>query len=98
MILNKREMQMAKELARELVRVEKEKQRRQFEEAFNNLKNEVIEAWEIIKSVFEEAFKTLHDLDNRERERSKWHVPLKIEIPPMPDIQIPRLPNARSNI
>mgnify|MGYP001378600053 CR=1 FL=1 len=98
MILNEREMQMARELARELVRIEKEKQSKEFEEAFKNVKNKVIEAWEIIKSVFEEAFKTLHDLDNRERERSEWHVPLKIEIPPMPDIQIPRLTNARSNI
>lgn len=98
MILNEREMQMARELARELVRVEKEKQSKEFEEAFNNVKNKVIELWEIIKSVFEEGFKALHDLDNRERERSKWHVPLKIEIPPMPDIQIPRLTNARSNI
>lgn len=98
MILNEREMQMARELARELVRIEKEKQLKEFEEAFNNVKNKVIELWEIIKSVFEEGFKALHDLDNRERERSKWHVPLKIEIPPMPDIQIPRLTNARSNI
>ena len=89
---------MAKELARELVRVEKEKQRRQFEEAFNNLKNKVMEIWEIIKSTWENAFKALHDLDKRKVERSKWHVPIKIEAPPMPDIKIPRLANARSNI
>ena len=98
MILNEREMQMAKELARELVRVEKEKQRKQFEEAFNNLKNKVMEIWEIIKSIWENAFKVLHDLDKRKVERSKWHVPIKIEAPPMPDIKIPRLANARSNI
>ena len=98
MILNEREMQMAKELARELVRVEKEKQRKQFEEAFNNLKNTVMEMWEIIKSIWENAFKVLHDLDKRKVERSNWHVPIKIEAPPMPDIKIPRLANARSNI
>lgn len=98
MILNEREMQMAKELARELVRVEKEKQWEQFEEAFNNLKNKVMEMWEIIKSIWENAFKVLHDLDKRKVERSKWHVPIKIEAPPMPDIKIPRLANARSNI
>lgn len=66
MILNEREMQMARELARELVRVKREKQLKEFEEAFNNVKNKVIEAWESIKSVFEEGFKALHDLDNRE--------------------------------
>lgn len=98
MILNEREMQMAKELARELVRVEKEKQRKQFEEAFNNLKNKVMEMWEIIKSIWENAFKVLHDLDKRKVERSNWHVPMKIEAPPMPDIKIPRLAIARSNI
>lgn len=58
-------MQMARELARELVRIEKEKQSKEFEEEFNNVKNKVIEAWESIKSVFEEAFKAPHDLDNR---------------------------------
>lgn len=98
MILNEREMQMAKELARELVRVEKEKQWKQFEESFNNLKNKVMEIWENIKSTWENAFKALHDLDKRKVEHSKWYVPLKIETPPMPDIQIPRLANARSNI
>lgn len=98
MILNEREMTMVKELARELVRAEREKQRRQFEEAFNNLKNKVMEIWEIIKSTWENAFKTIHDLKKREVERSRWYVPLKIETPPMPDIKIPRLANARSNI
>ena len=41
MILNEREMQMARDLARELVRIEKEKQSKEFEEAFKNVKNKV---------------------------------------------------------
>ena len=97
MILNEREMQMAKELARELVRVEKENNGSNWE-AFNNLKNKVMEMWEIIKSIWENVFKVLHDLDKRKVERSNWHVPMKIEAPPMPDIKIPRLAIARSNI
>ena|SRR5690625_2788291 len=102
MILNEREMQMAKELARELVRVEKEKQRKQFEEGLNNMKNKVIEIWEVIKNTWENAFKSLHDLDEKEIKRSNWHVPIKIDIPPMPNLEIshnlPRFANARSDI
>ena len=98
MILSEREMQMAKELARELVRVEREKKRKQFEQAFENVKKVVKESWEDIKRTWEKAIEVIYGIKTRENERVNWHVPIKIGFPELPDIKIPRSANARSNI
>lgn len=57
MVLNEREMQMAKELARELVRVEKEKQRRQFKE----MRNGLVDLWDTIKNTWLNAFSNVNE-------------------------------------
>jgi len=69
-------MQMAKELARELVRVEKEKQRRQFKE----MRNSLVDLWDTIKNTWMNAFSNVNERKALNPE------PLNVTVPSVTDV------------
>lgn len=96
-VMDKRSMQMAKELARELIHVQQKKEtmnefetiRETFEVMYNQVKDAVIDIWEEIKSAFK-----LTEID--ERHKRNWHVPLdtsKLSQITLPNIHIPNIRN-----
>src|SRR5699024_3951418 len=102
-MFDEKTMQMAKSLGQDLVRDKKEKEKQEVRESFNAMKDAVIELWETIKSTVSEAFEAIYGqhnehLINKNKPSKNWHVPMKIEAPPMPDIKMPCLAYARSNI
>ena len=98
MILNEREMQMAKELARELVEVKNKSYKEVMIDAWNKLKDAVIEVWHSIKSIFQEVTEVIEKVQISKKDKYNWYVPKKIDIPNIPHVHIPKDFNIRSSI
>lgn len=101
MMFDEETVRMARSLAQDLVRVKKEKQ--SILDAFDDMKNTVLEIWESIKQTVLQAYETIFGQDNeceinKNKPSKNWYVPMKIAAPPMPDIRMPHMANARSNI
>lgn len=101
MILTEHEMQMARELARAITKNYNFNDEEVLEvvgEFVNNLKSVVIDTWNHIKEVVNNIIKIIHEKEEEKKYTYNWRMLLEIKAPPMPDMKIPRLANARSNI
>lgn len=102
MILNEREMQMAKELAREFTLLNQTNEEEEFErivDMISSVKEFVTKAWNDIKEVVSNAMEFIESLKIKgDNHNCNWYVPIKIEAPPMPDIELRRHMNIRSNL
>lgn len=98
-ILNEREMKMARELARDLVRVQNEKK---LTDAFNSIKEMATSAFDYLKKVFERGMQVFSDLfcnyEIAPWNEYNWHVPMKIKATKLPNIKLPNFNLARSNL
>lgn len=65
-------------------------------ETYLNLKETIIEVWEVIKEKIVELCDDL--MINRNKINHNWYVPVKIDPPPMPDIEMPKIHLARSDL
>lgn len=81
MILNKREMQLARELARKITR----KNDLNDEEVLDvvmgfisDLKRVVIDAWNHIKEAVNEFIELIHETETEKKHAYNWHVPKNI--------------------
>lgn len=100
-VLNKREMQMARELAQKITinnNLDDEEVLEVARDFVRNLKRVVTDVWNHIKKIVNDVANIIYETDIEKEYAYNWHVPLKIEAPPMPDIKLPCLANARSNI
>lgn len=102
MVLNEHEMAMAKELAQELTLQNKKKQIENLVESwkstFGVVKDDIVELWNHIKDVFNTGENTRESIKLKEKLRDSWYTPVKINMPPMPDIPMPRMMNIRSDL
>lgn len=99
-MLNKREIGLAQELARELALLNQTSEDEEFERATNMLAfvHDVIEkAYNIIKDFISSVEEFIGRMKG-DNHRYNWHVPVKINPPPMPDIPMPRMMNIRSDL
>lgn len=94
-------MQLARELARKITR----KNDLNDEEVLDvvmglisDLKRVVIDAWNHIKEAVNEFIELIHETETEKKHAYNWHVPLKMEAPPMPDFELPKHILARSHI
>lgn len=92
MILNEREAELINEVA-EMTGYSTEEIRG----AWEALKQSLNDAWESVKTAINDIFESIREKNNKPNEHT-WHVPLKIKAPPMPDIQMPRMMNIRSEL
>ncbi len=102
-MLNEREMAMAKELARKLAEVNQLDEDEAYETticAFQNIKEVFVSAWNQLKDSISSIVESIEGIAEgiEKRYAYNWHVPVKITPPPMPDIKMPRLQLARSDL
>lgn len=96
-MLNEQEMALARELARKLTldgSIEKEEQVLSDIERFISIVKNV---WQGVVETVRNFVQSLGELQAKNR-KPKWDVPLKINPPPMPDIEFPKMQLARSNL
>lgn len=91
MISNDREVDLVNEVAEKEGYSEEE-----IQDVWETIKQSLIDALEVVKVVINDVLECIRE-KNEPNERT-WHVPIKIEAPPMPDIAMPRMMNIRSEL
>lgn len=109
-ILNQNSMEQAKELARNLTRIEKEKEADREKQEFKRISNKVSEAWKTVRDCIKQIFKRIKGvidsvknitdrLEKQTKLRNSWITPFKIEPTKQPDVfKNHRVPNIRNKI
>lgn len=92
-MLNEREIELVKAYSGEKdIDYEKAK------EAYLKLKETFIELWDFVKEKIDEIYESIYNTHINKKHDYNWHVPINIEPPPMPDIIMPKMNLARSNL
>lgn len=102
-MLNEREMAMAKELAKKLAETNELDEKESYETvicAFQNIKEVFVSAWDTLKENISSIVESIERIAGgiEKKHAYNWHIPVKITPPPMPDIKMPKLQLARSNL
>lgn len=99
-------IRMAKELAGELVRVDKKRNhyinafedvRKVVSEIYNEIKQQVREVWDFFHNEFSEKENHCKYIVSK-KDYYNWHVPMKIGPPKLPHVELPKVNLARSNL
>lgn len=99
MIFEEQTVKMAKELAKEFVRLEKKKNRESIVSAFEEMKSKAVEIWDALKSTFMAVYEEI-SLSPIEVEKRKhnWYLPKKIPMTNQVLDRRPMVANIRNSI
>lgn len=90
-LLNEREIELIKTYSKEKgIDYEAAK------ETYLRFKDTFIELWDAIKESLNDICNAC--LNESKKQNHNWHIPRKIDIPPMPDVRMPKLHLARSSL